>query len=144
MSHHIKTKLPLFISLIICFSWHAAAQVDLPPIPITIAETHTSHYIYETINVPGIEFLEVKGTNDYGHYAGNTKNTDGKLVGFPLISGVLSTYDVPDSRQTTIVGFTKTHNYKEEKNVPLYSIDSNSFDSMLSDFTWCICCGRTG
>ncbi len=105
MHRHIKTILSLFISLIICFTWHAAAQDDLALTPVTIAETHTQHYIYETINVPGVDFLEVTGTNDHGHYAGNTKNKDGKLIGFTLINGVLLTYDVPDSRQTTFYGF---------------------------------------
>ena len=55
-------------------------------------------YIFETIEVPGLDFLELTSTNDLGHYAGNTRGADGEnMVGFTLIDGVLSTYDVPDS-----------------------------------------------
>ena len=58
----------------------------------------TVEYLFETIEVPGVEFLELTSTNDLGHYAGNTRGTDGEnMVGFTLIDGVLSMYDVPDS-----------------------------------------------
>ena len=55
-------------------------------------------YVFETIAVPGINFLELTSTNDFGHYAGNTLGPDGeKIIGFTLIDGVFTTYDVPDS-----------------------------------------------
>ncbi len=58
----------------------------------------TVEYIFETIEVPGVDFLELTSTNDLGHYAGNTRGPDGEnMIGFTLIDGVLSTYDVPDS-----------------------------------------------
>ena len=58
----------------------------------------TVEYLFETIEVPGVDFLELTSTNDLGHYAGNTRGTDGEnMVGFTLIDGVLSTYGVPDS-----------------------------------------------
>ena len=58
----------------------------------------TVDYIFETIEVPGVEFLELTSTNDLGHYAGNTRSPDGEnMIGFTLIDGVLSTYGVPDS-----------------------------------------------
>ena len=48
----------------------------------------TVEYIFETIEVPGVEFLELTSTNDLGHYAGNTRGTDGEnMVGFTLIGG---------------------------------------------------------
>ncbi len=101
MKHHRKTILVLFICLIICFTGHAAS----PPIPVTISETPTVHYIYETINIPGVDFLEVTASNDQGDYAGNTKSpVNNKIIGFTLIDGVFTTYDVPDSRQTTFYG----------------------------------------
>ena len=111
MKHCIKTKILLIITLIACLGWHNAAHAndipppELPPIPVLISadpvSTHTEHYIYETISVPGVDFLEVTGTNDHGHYAGNTKDVDGKLIGFTLINSEFTTYDVPDSKQTT-------------------------------------------
>ena len=58
----------------------------------------TVEYLFETIEVPGVDFLELTSTNDLGHYAGNTRGTDGEnMVGFTLIDGVLSTYGVPGS-----------------------------------------------
>ena len=58
----------------------------------------TVDYIFETIEVPGLEFLELTSSNDLGDYAGNTRSLDGEnMIGFTLIDGVLSTYDVPDS-----------------------------------------------
>ena len=106
MEHRIKTKILLIITtLIVCLTWHPAAlSLDIP-VPVLISaepvSTYTEHYIYETISVPGVDFLEVTGTNDHGHYAGNTKDVDGKLIGFTLIDGEFNTYDVPDSTQTT-------------------------------------------
>ena len=58
----------------------------------------TVEYMFETIEVSGVDFLELTSTNDLGHYAGNTRSTDGEsMVGFTLIDGMLSTYTVPDS-----------------------------------------------
>ncbi len=59
----------------------------------------TLDYVFETIEVPGVEFLELTSTNDIGHFAGNTRSPDGeKMVGFTLIDGVYATYNVPNSR----------------------------------------------
>lgn len=65
---------------------------------ISEASESTVDYIFETIEVPGVDFLELTSTNDLGHYAGNTRSPDGeRTVGFTLIDGVFSTYDVPGS-----------------------------------------------
>ena len=93
MDYYIKTKLLLFISLIICFTGYAVAQVS--------TETPTADYIFETIEVPGVDFLEVTASTDFGDYAGNTRSPDGeKTIGFTLIDGVFSTYDFPGSQNT--------------------------------------------
>ena len=95
MHHHIKIALILFIS--ICFIGYTEAQVE--------SETPTADYIFETIDVPGVNFLEVTSSNDFGHYAGNTRSLDGsKFIGFTLIDGVFSTYDVPGSKRTVFYG----------------------------------------
>ncbi len=58
----------------------------------------TAKYLFETIEVPGVHFLELTSSNDLGDYAGNTRSPDGEnMIGFTLIDGVLSTYGVPDS-----------------------------------------------
>lgn len=93
MDHHIKTKLVLFACFIHCFICSAVAQVETE-IPI-------ADYTFETIEVPGVDFLEVTASNDFGDYAGNTRTPDGeKTIGFTLIDGVFTTYDFPDSLNT--------------------------------------------
>ena len=65
----------------------------------------TADYIFETIEVPGVDFLELTSTNDLGHYAGNIRSPDGeKIIGFTLIDGLFSTYDVPGSLKTVFYG----------------------------------------
>ena len=94
MNYPIKTKLPLLICLIICFIGYTVARVD--------AETPIADYIFETIEVPGVDFLEVAASNDFGDYAGNTRSPDGeKTIGFTLIDGVFTTYDFPGSLKTS-------------------------------------------
>ena len=57
-----------------------------------------AEYIFETIAVPGVDFLELTSSNDLGDYAGNTLSPDGeKTIGFTFIDGVFATYDVPNS-----------------------------------------------
>ena len=93
MKHNIKTAFVLFICLTLCFIGSAVAQVS--------TDTPTLDYIFETIEVPGVDFLEVAASNDFGDYAGNTRLPDGeKTVGFTLIDGVFTTYDFPGSQNT--------------------------------------------
>ena len=68
------------------------------PWALLASSESTADYIFETIDVPGVDFLELTSSNDLGHYAGNTRGPDGEnMIGFTLIDGVLSTYDVPNS-----------------------------------------------
>ncbi|MCG9128281.1 T9SS type A sorting domain-containing protein [Candidatus Poribacteria bacterium] len=101
MIYHIRTKLPMFISLLICLVWHSAAIVD--------AETPIANYTYETIEVQGIDFLEIAASNDFGDYAGNTLSPDGKKeIGFTLIDNVFTTYDYPGSLKTNFYALDNT------------------------------------
>ena len=93
MNHTIKPKFLLFVCLIICFTGYAVAQVG--------AEIPIAAYVFETIEVPGVDVLEVAASNDFGDYAGNTRSLDGeKTIGFTLIDGVFKTYDFPGSLKT--------------------------------------------
>ncbi len=59
------------------------------------------HYTFETIDVPGIEYLRLTASSDFEDYAGYTKSTDDKkMVAFTLIDGVFTTYDFPSSKNT--------------------------------------------
>ena len=46
--------------------------------PITVRGPAGSGYIFESIDVPGVDFLEVTASSDFGDYAGNTKSADGE------------------------------------------------------------------
>ena len=59
------------------------------------------NYTYESIDVPGVDFLALTASSDFEDYAGYTKSTDGKkMVAFTLIDGVFKTYDFPGSQNT--------------------------------------------
>ena len=78
----------LFLCLNLFFLGNSAAQVS-------------SNYTFETIDVPGVEFLALTASSDFEDYAGYTKSADGqKEVAFTLIDGVFTTYDFPDSQKT--------------------------------------------
>ena len=69
--------------------------------PVSVRGPAGSGYIFESIDVVGVDFLEVTASSDFGDYAGNTKSADGeKIVGFTLIDGVFTTYDFPGSKNT--------------------------------------------
>ena len=60
-----------------------------------------AYYTFETIDVPGVEFLALTASSDFEDYAGYTKSADGKKeVAFTLIDGVFMTYDFPGSQKT--------------------------------------------
>ena len=94
MHNQTKTSfLFLLFTLFIClnsfFIENTAAQVDTEP------------YTFETIDVSGVEFLEITASDDFANYAGNTRSADGqKIVGFTLIDEVFTTYDFPGSQNT--------------------------------------------
>ena len=59
------------------------------------------NYTFETIDVPGVDFLAVTASSDFFDYAGNMRGPDGeKDVAFTLIDGVFTTYDFPGSQGT--------------------------------------------
>ena len=94
------TKISVFrftVLIGICLIFASVAG-NLPLWGLSESPEATVDYIFETIEVPGVDFLELTSSNDFGHYAGNTRSPNGEnMIGFTLIDGVLSTYDVPDS-----------------------------------------------
>ena len=73
------------------------APVDDPP----VATPTDFNYTFESIDVPGVEFLALTASSDFEDYAGYTKSADGeKDVAFTLIDGVFTTYDFPGSQKT--------------------------------------------
>ena len=99
---HNQTK-PSFLfytfTLLVClnsfFLGNSAAQVTDEPVGIS------ANYTFETIDVPGVDFLALAASSDFEDYAGYTLSPDGeKEVGFTLIDGVFETYDFPGSQKT--------------------------------------------
>ena len=79
-----------------------------------------SDYTFESIDVPGVDFLAVTASNDFEDYAGNTRRTnDNKEVAFTLIDGVFTTYDFPGSQKTHFYALGNNGNaagYYEDSN----------------------------
>ena len=87
----------LFLCLNCFFVGNTAAQDNVESTEALASDTYT----FETIDVPGVEFLQLSASSDFGDYAGSTRSADGeKIVGFTLIDGVFTTYDFPDSKNT--------------------------------------------
>ena len=58
-------------------------------------------YTFESIDVPGVDFLALAASSDFEDYAGSTRSADGeKMVGFTLIDGVFTTHDFPGAQGT--------------------------------------------
>ncbi len=102
MHIQIKTRFLFYMfTLFACFNFFflkdTAAQLN---IGIVDASTR-ANYIFESIDVPGVDFLELTASSDFGDYAGNTRSTDGrKMIAWTLIDGVFTTYDFPGSLNT--------------------------------------------
>ena len=87
----------MFLCLNTLFLGNTAAQDDNQ----AVVATGDSNYTFESIDVPGVDFLELTASSDFEDYAGNTLSADGeKTVGFTLIDGVFNTYDFPGSKNT--------------------------------------------
>ena len=87
----------LFLCLNSFFLRHTAAQDNTEPAEALASDNYT----FETIDVPGVDFLQLSASSDFGDYAGSTRSADGdKMVGFTLIDGVFTTYDFPGSKNT--------------------------------------------
>ena len=75
-----------------------AAPIEDQPVAATPADLN---YTFESIDVPGVDFLALTASSDFEDYAGYTKSADGhKDVDFTLIDGVFTTYDFPGSQNT--------------------------------------------
>ncbi|MDE0011824.1 MAG: T9SS type A sorting domain-containing protein [Candidatus Poribacteria bacterium] len=92
----------LFVYFNSFFPSNTDAQTDNEPTPSPPEFTFT----YESIDVPGVDFLALTASSDFEGYAGYTRSADGeKMVGFTLIDGVFTTYDFPGSQNTYFYAF---------------------------------------
>ena len=59
------------------------------------------NFIFESIDVPGVELLALSASSDFEDYAGYTLDPEsGKEVAFTLIDGVFETYEVEGAQKT--------------------------------------------
>ncbi len=92
----------LFFMFTVCLGLNAffltntEAQVNITPVAAS------ADYTFETIDVPGVDFLAVTSSSDFEDYGGYTKRADdGKIVAFTLLNdGVFTTYDFPSAQET--------------------------------------------
>ena len=98
----IKTRFLFYtFMLFICLNCFFVGNITAQDNAESAEALASDNYTFETIDVPGVEFLAVTASSDFEDYAGNTPSADGeKMVGFTLIDGVFETYDFPDSKNT--------------------------------------------
>ena len=66
-------------------------------------------YTFESIDVPGVDFLALTASSDFEDYAGYTRRVDdGKVIAFTLIDGVFTTYDFPGAQETRFYALSNT------------------------------------
>ena len=86
-----------FVCLVSFFIRDTVAQDNTEPVVAPASDNYT----FETINVPGVDFLALTASSDFEDYAGYTKSADGeKEVAFTLIDGIFTTYEFPDAQNT--------------------------------------------
>ena len=87
--------------LVVCLNTLILGDADARVANQPVTETGATDHTFETIDVPGIAFLELTASSEFGDFAGNTRGADGeKTIGFTLIDGVFTTYDFPGSQNT--------------------------------------------
>lgn len=88
-------------TLFMCLNSFFLTDIAAQETTESVVPSASSNYTFETIDVPGVDFLELTASSDFEDYAGNTRSADGeKIVGFTLIDGVFTTYDFPGSQNT--------------------------------------------
>ena len=93
MNNQMKTSLIFYMfTLFLCLNAYFIMTGDA---------AISDQYTFETIDVPGVDFLALAASSDYEDYAGYTKSADGEyFVAFTLIDGVFTTHDFPGSKNT--------------------------------------------
>ena len=71
------------------------------PVDDPMVKPSTLNFTFESIDVPGVDFLALSASSDFEDYAGYTRSADSeKDVAFTLIDGAFATYDFPGAQNT--------------------------------------------
>ncbi len=101
---HTQIRTNFFISiftLFVCLNFFFISNIDAQVDNESAVAASGSSYTFESIDVPGVDYLAVTASSDFEDYAGYTKSPDGeKEVGFTLIDGVFTIYDFPGAQKT--------------------------------------------
>ena len=102
MRIQIKTSFLFYtLTLFLCVSSFFLMNTEAQDGAALITASASDNYTFETIDVPGVDFLQLSASSDFEDYAGSTRSADGeKMVAFTLIDGVFTTYDFPGSKNT--------------------------------------------
>ena len=102
MYSQIKTSFLFYIfTLFVCLNSFFIRDTTAQDNNESAVASAGSNYSFESIDVPGVDFLAVTASSDFEDYAGYTRSADGaKEVAFTLIDGVFTTYDFPGSQKT--------------------------------------------
>ena len=102
MHTQIKTSFLFYtLTLFLCVSSFFLMNTEAQDDAALVTASASDNYTFETIDVPGVDFLQLSASSDFEDYAGSTRSADGeKMVGFTLIDGVFTTYDFPGSKNT--------------------------------------------
>ena len=102
MYTQIKNSFLFYIfTLFLCLNSFFLTDTDAQVLNGPGIGSASENYTFETIDVPGVDFLAVTASSDFEDYAGYIRSADGeKEVGFTLIGGVFTTYDFPGSQNT--------------------------------------------
>ena len=88
-------------TLLVCLNSFFLGDTDAQVSDGPAIGSASDNYTFETIDVPGVDFLALTASSDFEDYAGYTRSADDqKMVAFTLIDGVFETYDFPDSNNT--------------------------------------------
>ena len=103
MRNLIKTYFLFFMfSMSLCLNAFFSLNATAQNVPASLSDNYT----FETIDVPGVDFLAVTASSDFEDYAGNTKSADGERdIAFTLIDGVFTTHDFPGAQGTYFYAF---------------------------------------
>ena len=119
MSTQIKTSFLFYtFMLFMCLNsfflnYTAAQDSDEPALP-----TIDPNYTFESIDVPGVEFLALTASSDFGDYAGYTRSVDGEIGG-----GQGYIVNVPQTRNFAFVGSRWTNQTEAAAAAPAISVE---------------------